>query len=207
MALAPHGPGSPAQPPALTPRTLDAAGGLRLRPFTEADEAAVARAMSDPDILRWAAGLAVNAAPPADRARVWLLPRLDGWSTGVAPFAVTDSADDTLLGYLGLRDINRVPDQATAAYWVTPAARGRRVAARALNAAAAWAFAPTGRDGLGLYRLGLDHSLLNQASCGVATAAGFRPEGTSRASFLDPRGHRHDSHLHARLTTDPAPEF
>lgn len=190
-------------------------GELRLRPLHEADEAAVAQAMADPQVLRWAAGLAVNAAPAADRARVWLLPRLTGWSAGVAPFAVVDTGGSdpgpgpgpggTLLGYVGLRDINRVPDQAVAAYWVTPAARGRRIGARALDAVARWAFAPTAADGLGLHRLSLDHSLANEASCRVALAAGFRPEGTARQSFLDPAGERHDSHLHARLASDPTP--
>jgi RimJ/RimL family protein N-acetyltransferase len=186
----------------ITPRTLDA-GDLLLRPFTEADEAEVGEAMTDPEILCWAAGLAVSAAPRAARGRIWLLPRLAGWSTGTAPFAVTDAADGTLLGYVGLRDIHRAPDQAVAAYWVTPAARGRRVAVRALAAATAWAFTPTAADGLGLHRLSLDHSLANEGSCRVATAAGFLLEGTTRESFVDPDGKRHDSHLHARLATDP----
>jgi RimJ/RimL family protein N-acetyltransferase len=243
MASAPRSPRPWASTAPLAPRTLEVDGGLRLRPLHEADEAAVARAMADPQVLRWAAGLAVNAAPAADRARVWLLPRLTGWAAGVAPFAVVDTAcsdagfisgsgsvsgsgfgpgsdsgsdagsgsdpglgpDGTLLGYVGLRDINRVPDQAVAAYWVTPAARGRRIGARALDAVARWAFAPTAADGLGLHRLSLDHSLANEASCRVALAAGFRPEGTARQSFLDPAGERHDSHLHARLASDPTP--
>jgi RimJ/RimL family protein N-acetyltransferase len=185
----------------LAPRTLDA-GDLRLRPFTETDEAAVREAMTDPGILRWAAGVAVSAAPRAARGRIWLLPRLIGWSTGTAPFAVTDAADGTLLGYVGLRDIQRMPGQAVAAYWVTPAARGRRVGARALSAATAWAFTPTAADGLGLHRISLDHALVNEGSCRVATAAGFTPEGIMRESFVAPDGRRHDSHLHARLATD-----
>ena len=187
----------------ITPTTLEA-GDLRLRPFTEADEAAVREAMADPGILSWAAGLAVNEAAPADRGRIWLLPRLTGWSSGVAPFAITDAADGTLLGYLGLRDVHRVPDQAVAAYWTTPAARGRRVAARALDAAAVWAFAPAAEDGLAVHRISLDHSLVNAASCRVAERAGFRAEGVMRGSFVAPDGARHDSHLHARLATDPA---
>ncbi|SEO43439.1 GNAT family N-acetyltransferase [Actinacidiphila rubida] len=182
----------------ITPTTLQA-GDLLLRPFTEADEAAVGVAMNDPAILSWAAGTAVAGAAPADRGRVWLLPRLTGWSSGVAPFAVADAADGTLLGYLGLRDIRRVPDQAVAAYWTTPAGRGRGVAARALDAATLWAFSPPAEGGLGLYRISLDHSLANVASCRVAERAGFLVEGTMRGSFLAPDGVRHDSHLHARV--------
>ncbi|WP_329134598.1 GNAT family N-acetyltransferase [Streptomyces sp. NBC_01476] len=205
MASAPRALGFPAQTSALRPLTLDVDGDLHLRPLRESDKAAVTEAMTDPGILRWAAGLGVNAAPPDERARIWLLPRVSGWSIGTAPFGITDLAGGDLLGYVSLRDVNRTPGQAVAAYWVTPAARGRRVAARALNAVAAWAFAPTAQGGLGLHRISLDHSLTNEASCHVATAAGFRTEGTTRESFLDPEGIRHDSHVHGRLATDPRP--
>ncbi|MFF7192150.1 GNAT family N-acetyltransferase [Streptomyces sp. NPDC008079] len=185
----------------LTPHELTA-GDLRLRPFAESDEPAVARAMQDPEILRWAGGLAVNAAPVADRAAIWLAPRLVSWQNGSAALAVTDAASDDLLGYVTIRDVHRVPGQAEAAYWVTPAARGRAVAARALHAAAGWAFAVPAAGGLGVYRISLDHSLANPGSCRVAARAGFREEGLMRAFFLDPAGARHDSHLHARLATD-----
>lgn len=182
---------------ALTPVTLTA-GDLLLRPLEAADEAAVGEAMADPGILSWAAGLAVNAAPPDARGRTWLLPRLTAWSSGTAAFAITDAPAGTFLGYVGLRDIHRAPDQAVAAYWVTPAGRGRAVASRALDAAATWAF-----TALGLHRICLDHSLANPASCRTALRAHFLPEGTMRGSFLAPDGSRHDSHLHARLATDP----
>ena len=188
----------------IPPTTLTA-GDLLLRPFTEADEAAVADALTDAGILSWAAGLAVNAAEPADRARLWLVPRLAGWTSGVAPFAVADAADGTLLGYVGVRDIHRAPDQGVAAYWTTPAARGRHVAARSLDAAATWAFSPAAEGGLGLHRISLDHALANPASCRVAARAGFREEGVMRGSFVAPDGSRHDSHLHARLAPDPHP--
>ncbi|MEW2522964.1 GNAT family N-acetyltransferase [Actinacidiphila alni] len=192
---------SPSSPRAIDPRELTA-GDLLLRPFTESDEAAVGRAMEDPGILRWAAGLAVNGAARADRARVWLAPRLLSWQYGSAPFAVTDAASGELLGYVTVRDAHRVPGQAEAAYWVTPAARGRAVAARALDAAARWAFAAPADGGLGVHRISLDHSLANPGSCRVAARAGFPQEGVMRDFFLDPAGERHDSHLHARLATD-----
>ncbi|WP_307795669.1 GNAT family N-acetyltransferase [Actinacidiphila acididurans] len=177
------------------------AGDLVLRPFDEGDEAAVGEAMTDPEVLRWAAGRVVLAAVPGQRGATWLGPRLTGWSSGTAAFAVTDAADGTLLGYVGLRDVHRTPDQAVAAYWVTPAARGRAVAARALRAAADWGF-----SALRLHRISLDHALVNPASCRTAEKAGFRVEGTMRESFIAHDGRRHDSHLHARLATDPVPE-
>ncbi|BBA99084.1 putative acetyltransferase [Actinacidiphila reveromycinica] len=186
----------------LAPTTLRA-HGLLLRPVVAADEPAVARAMADPGVLRWAAGMAVIAAPPRDRAAVWLSARVGAWSAGTAAFAVTDPADDVMIGYLGLRDVHRTPDQAVAGYWVTPSARGRQVTARALDAASAWAFEPPHAGGLGLHRIHLDHVLHNVGSCRAALRAGFAEEGVMRDSFIEPDGTRHDCHLHARLATDP----
>jgi RimJ/RimL family protein N-acetyltransferase len=177
--------------------TIDA-GDLRLRPFEPTDEPAVARAMLDLGILRWAAGASVVTAPEAARARVWLEQRLGGWTHGNAILAVTAAADGTLLGSVSLRDVNRIPDQATLAYWVSPEFRGRGIAPRALDAVARWAFGT-----IRLHRLSLNHVTVNAASCRVAGKAGFRLEGTMREEFVEPGGTRHDSHLHARLATDP----
>jgi RimJ/RimL family protein N-acetyltransferase len=184
------------------PTTLHA-NGLVLRPVTAADEPAVARAMADPGVLRWAAGMAVQETPPKDRATVWLSARVSAWSTGTAAFAVTDPADGVMIGYLGLRDVHRTPDQAVAGYWVTPSARGRAITARALDAAATWAFTPVDAGGLGLHRIVLDHVLDNAGSCRAALRAGFPQEGVARESFVERDGTRHDCHLHARLATDP----
>jgi hypothetical protein len=45
------------------------------------------------------------------------------------------------------------------------------------------------------------------ASCRTALRAGFLEEGTMRESFIGLDDTRHDSHLHARLATDPRPTF
>jgi RimJ/RimL family protein N-acetyltransferase len=184
--------------PALQPRRIEL-GDVVLRPFVTSDEAAVAEALRDPGILRWTAGTAVIRAPAEQRARRWLEPRIDGWSRGSAIFAIADAATDQVLGNVSLRDVHRIPDQAVAAYWVSPLARGRRLGARALDAAATWGFA---NDGLGLHRISLDHSLVNEGSCHVALRAGFQLEGVMRDFYVEPTGKRHDSHLHARLATD-----
>ena len=189
--------------PPLQPHRIEL-DDVVLRPFVLSDESAVAEALRDPDILRWTAGTAVIRTRADQRARRWLEPRIDGWTRGNAVFAVADASTDQVLANVSVRDVNRVPDQAVVAYWVSPAARGRRLAARALDAAARWAFAP---DGLRLHRLWLDHSLVNEGSCRVATLAGFRLEGTMRDYFVEPTGQRHDSHLHARLATDPSPQL
>ncbi|WP_112246036.1 GNAT family N-acetyltransferase [Kribbella monticola] len=187
--------------PALQPRRLTV-DELVLRPFTADDEPAVSAALEDPGILRWTAGTAVLRTPVQQRAAKWLEHRIDGWARGNAVFAVADAATDQVLGSVTLRDVHRVPDQAVCAYWVGPAARGRRIAGRALDAAARWAFTPAAEGGLGLHRLSLDHALVNEGSCKVATHAGFRLEGTMRDYYVELDGRRHDSHLHARLATD-----
>jgi RimJ/RimL family protein N-acetyltransferase len=187
---------------ALQPRRIDL-GDVVLRPFVESDEDAVALALQDPGILRWTAGTAVISTPADKRARKWLEPRIDGWARGNAVFAIADSDTDQVIGNVALRDVHRVPDQAVAAYWVGPAARGRGLGARALDAAARWGFAA---DGLGLHRISLDHSLINEGSCRVALRAGFQLEGVMRDYYVEPTGQRHDSHLHARLATDAVPQ-
>ncbi|WP_427895951.1 GNAT family N-acetyltransferase [Kribbella sp. GL6] len=187
---------------ALQPHRIEL-GDVVLRPFVGSDEAAVAKALEDPGILRWTAGTAVISSPAALRGRRWLEPRIDGWAHGNAVFAIAEGDTDRVIGSVTLRDVHRVPDQAVAAYWVSPVARGRRLGARALDAAARWGFAA---DGLRLHRISLDHSLVNEGSCHVALRAGFRLEGVMREYYVEPTGQRHDSHLHARLATDAVPQ-
>ncbi|GAA1599593.1 hypothetical protein GCM10009789_62110 [Kribbella sancticallisti] len=186
---------------ALTPARIEV-DELVLRPLTVADEPAVAQALTDPDVLRWTAGTAVLRTPSEKRALKWLETRIDGWSRNNAVFAIAEATTDVLLGSVSVRDVYRVPDQAVVAYWVSPVARGRGIAARALDAAARWSFQPRAEGGLGLHRLSLDHALVNVGSCRVATRAGFLLEGTMREYYVELDGRRHDSHLHARLATD-----
>lgn len=77
-----------------------------------------------------------------------------------------------------------------------PAARGARVASRAVRALSAWAL-----DDIGFHRLELDHSTRNEASCRVALASGYAWEGTKRSAALHDDG-RHDMHLHALVRDD-----
>lgn len=183
------------------------AGRLYLRPTEPGDEAAVAAALRDPGIALWNTGISIARAPEAERAALWLRVREQGWASGAAAhFTVADATTGALLGTVGIRDINRLPEQAVAGYWTAPDARGQGVAPQALDVVARWAFAPQRAGGLGLHRIILDHALVNTGSCRVAEKAGFRLEGTMRGSFLAHDGSRHDSHLHARLATDGSSE-
>jgi RimJ/RimL family protein N-acetyltransferase len=51
---------------------------------------------------------------------------------------------------------------------------------------------------IGFYRLELDHSTRNEASCGVAAQCGYLLEGTKRSAALHDDG-RHDMHLHLHV--------
>jgi RimJ/RimL family protein N-acetyltransferase len=179
------------------------AGHLYLRPLQATDEQAVAVALRDAEIMRWNTGVAILHAPEIARAALWLRVREDGWISGhAAHFAALDATTGALLGTVGIRDINHLPQQAIASYWTMPQARGQGVAPQALDVVCRWAFAAAEAGGLGLHRIWLDHALVNPGSCRVAEKAGFRLEGTMRESFLLYTGERLDSHLHARLATD-----
>jgi RimJ/RimL family protein N-acetyltransferase len=168
--------------------TVPLAEGAKLRPWSDADAPALQAAYADPAIQRWH----VRELDSLSEARemiagwrgAWVQERRLEWA--VAGF------DGTLLGRLGLKDLDLFDGVAEVAYWTVPAARGRGLAARAVEAASCWAF------GLGFWRLQLAHSTRNPASCRVAEKAGFAPEGTRYGSARHADGH-HDMHTHARL--------
>ncbi|MFC8797978.1 GNAT family N-acetyltransferase [Promicromonospora sp. NPDC057138] len=168
--------------------TLSLGGGAVLRPWADADAPALRAAYADPAIQRWH----VRALDSLDEAREMIVDWRAAWAEERRlEWAVAD-ADGTLLGRLGLKSLALFDGVATIAYWTVPAARGRGLAPRAVDAATRWAF------GRGFRRLELEHSTLNAASCRVAEKAGFAPEGTRFGSALHADGH-HDMHTHARL--------
>lgn len=163
---------------------------LTLRPWRRSDAPALVEAYRDPAIRQWHARTMTE-----DEAVRWVLTYNERWTaeTG-AEWAVV--ADDVLLGRMALRKLDLVEGLGLAAYWVVPAARGRRVATRALLAMTEWMFTD-----LGGHRIELEHAAANVASCRVAEKAGYRAEGTKRRSTRHPDGW-HDMHLHARLRDD-----
>ncbi|WP_320067226.1 GNAT family N-acetyltransferase [Micromonospora sp. RTGN7] len=183
--------------PAVPPGTLAAlaqpelaADGVLLRPWQPSDRPAVVSAYADPAIQRWH-----DRSMTDDEARDWIAGWPDRWraETG-AGWAVLDAGE--VVGQVSLRRLALADGLAEVSYWVLPAARGRRVAPRALSAVTAWLF-----GALGLHRVELTHSTANVASCRVALRAGFAAEGTKRGEGLHADGW-HDMHLHARLATD-----
>ena len=127
-----------------------------------------------------------------DEALAWI----DAWATrwrqeSDCGWAVTGQGG--VLGQISLRGVRLDAGTAGISYWVLPQARGRRVAQRAVAAVTAWSF-----EVLGLHRIEISHSTLNQASCRVAEHAGYRAEGVKRSEALHADGW-HDMHSHARI--------
>lgn len=165
---------------------------LVLRPWRRSDAAAVAEAYRDPQIRRWHV-----RSMTEPEAQAWVLSWAERWAaeTG-AGWAVVDGGK--VVARIGLRGLDLAEGHGEAAYWVTPAARGRGIAARALTVVTDWMFTE-----VGLHRIELEHSTANPASCRVALNAGFPAEGTKRAAVRHADGW-HDMHLHARLNPRPA---
>ncbi|MFP8908379.1 GNAT family N-acetyltransferase [Streptomyces atacamensis] len=169
--------------------------GLHLRPWEPSDAPAVLEAFAEPVMERQADAPVTSTA----EAGQWIRRRQDQWCQEEAySFTVTDHTD-TALGGVAVSDINPQHGTGWISYWTTAAARGKGVAVHGCQALAGWCFAD-----LGLFRLELTHRTDNPASCRVALAAGFLPEGVQRQK-LAYGGARYDVELHARLATDPHP--
>jgi RimJ/RimL family protein N-acetyltransferase len=170
--------------------TLTAGSGVLLRPWSSGDAQAVMDAYQDAAIQCWH----VQRADSLAEAREWIAGWQSGWvaETG-AHWAVVEAESGILLGRAGLKHLNFASGTADVAYWTVPAARGKGVCPRAVDAMASWAF-----EVARFHRLDLEHAMGNTASCRVAEKTGFAVEGVRRSAWLLADG-RHDVHAHARL--------
>ncbi len=167
-----------------------------VRPWHLSDVPAVTAAYAEPTIQRWHVRSLTQ-----DEARAWIESWPGRWSQDSGGGWAIANASSGLLGQISLRRLNLPDGIGEVSYWVVPAARGRRVATRALCALSGWLI-----DAAGLHRLELSHSTANLASCRVAGNAGYLLEGTKRREALHADGW-HDMHLHARLAGDPVQAF
>ncbi|MEU7378918.1 MULTISPECIES: GNAT family protein [unclassified Streptomyces] len=175
--------------------------GLRLRAWREDDVPAVLKGLNDPESLRWSS----MQAGPMDEAGAldYVATRAEHWRQGRhAPYCVTDAVTAEVLGSVELHKIEPRMGHAGVGYWLLPEARGRGTVTRAVELCVRWGF-----EQLGLHRIDLGHAVGNTASCRVADRCGFAYEGVLRG-FLPAAGEPgtyYDTHLHARLATDPYP--
>ena len=170
--------------------TLAAGRGVLLRPWSLGDAQAVMDAYQDEAIQRWH----VRRADSLAETREWIAGWQGEWAAETsAQWAVVEAGSDALLGRAALKHLEFADGTAEVAYWTVPAARGRGVCPRAVDAMASWAF-----EVAGFHRLDLEHATANAASCRVAEKTGFAVEGVRRSAWLLADG-RHDVHAHARL--------
>jgi RimJ/RimL family protein N-acetyltransferase len=175
--------------------------GLRLRMWREEDAAEALRGLNDPQVQFGNAGLA-DVVDPAG-VLTYIRSRAEGWEKGTqASYCVTDAESGTVLGHIGLHQIELRMRHAGIGYWLLPEARGRGIATRAVELCTRWGF-----EKLGLHRINLAHALSNDASCRVAERCGYLYEGVLRGYLPAKGGGYHDMHAHARLATDRAPRW
>ncbi|MEU9923449.1 GNAT family N-acetyltransferase [Streptomyces griseoluteus] len=169
---------------------IPAGAGLRLRPWRAEDASAVHAAFQDPTLNQWHA----RSCDSPEEAAGWIEDWHAQWTRECdAQWAVVRADTGELCGRAALREIRLRDGVAEVAYWTVASARGQGVARHATEALVRWSF-----DEIGFNRLELMHATANEASCRVATKAGFAVEGTRRRALLHPDGW-HDMHLHARL--------
>lgn len=168
---------------------------LFLRPWRQSDAGALMAAyLGSPDLERQ---LDARAGTPEGAVRVV---RDDlGWDPRTACNLALE-VDGAVVGSVGISNINERHGTAWTYYWLAAPSRGRGLAARAVASLGNRALAD-----LMLHRLELGHRTNNPASCRVASAAGFKPEGIQRAK-LRYGTERFDVETHARLATDPPPD-
>ena len=143
-------------------------GVVVLRGFEPGDVAALVECCQDPEIPRWTL---VPSPYTEDDARSFIERGPAALASGRrAAFAIVDARGGELLGAAALTAIDWTHSAADVGYWVAAPARGRGVAARAVELLAGWAFGTLGLDRLEL-RIHVD----NHASQAVAARAGFAP--------------------------------
>jgi len=153
-----------------------------LRPWRDADLAALVAACQDPEIARWTS---VPSPYGETDARQYLLRRFDVLRDGTAaPFAIVDAVDDRRLhGSISLMAISWPHRRAEVGYWLARPARSRGHATRAVRLICSW-----GLEALGLERVELLAATGNGASQRVAERAGFTREATLRSYRLGRAG-------------------
>ncbi|GHK05625.1 acetyltransferase [Streptomyces sp. Y2F8-2] len=173
------------------------AGNVELRPWRQDDAQTLVDASLDPDIQQWnRPGRDVSQ----EDARAQIARWHERWTSEQAAIWAIARLGERAMGLIGWGDIDLKGGSAEILYWLLPAGRGGGVMVDATVRLSRWAM-----DDLGLHRLRLTHSVANQASCRVATRAGFTLEGTMRSALLHADGW-HDEHLHARIRGDEWPD-
>jgi RimJ/RimL family protein N-acetyltransferase len=169
-------------------------GVVSLRRWSRNDVPAIVEALRDPEIPRWTM---IPTPYGPDDARAFLRGLEQRTTLGTElGFAVVPAARDTLLGSIGLAEIDHVNLTGEIGYWIAKGARGHGHAVRAVRVLSRWAL-----EDLRLERLEIHTHVDNPSSQRVAEKAGFTREGVMR-SYRDQRGTRVDLVMWSLLPGD-----
>jgi RimJ/RimL family protein N-acetyltransferase len=149
----------------------------------------------DPDVQRFTY---VPSPWPERYERTWLDGYVQAPEGARAAFAVVDETTGEFVGFAALVTIDQEGREAEAGYIVSPQARGRGVAARALRLLTDWAL-----NELALERVELRITPENLGSIRVAERCGYVREGVLRSVHFK-QGERSDLVVYSRLPTDAA---
>jgi RimJ/RimL family protein N-acetyltransferase len=135
-----------------------------------------------------------------EQCRTFILQSQRAWQKGEQyNFAISSVQDGTLLGSVGINQINRAHNVANLGYWIRTFKTGQGFAASGIQLAARFGL----RD-LGLSRLEIIVPLGNVASQKTALRAGAREEGTLRKKILL-SGTPHDAIIYSLVLEDLIP--
>jgi RimJ/RimL family protein N-acetyltransferase len=163
--------------PVEVPRLTD--GVVLLRGYRPEDAEPMTRALRDWDTVKW-----LTSMPwpyPHEESIAWIEEVAPGkWAAGTAYwFAVSDAAQGTYIGDVGLRTQDASTRTWEIGYLLVPWARGRGAMTRAIGLILDWGF-----EHLPCDRVDWGAAVGNDASLRVAEANGFRLEGTRRQGML-----------------------
>jgi len=156
---------------------------VRLRPFADSDINKIVEACSDARTSHWLAMLPAPYTEVAAREYLHSRPVNESLARGVT-WCIADLESDSLLGCIGLMDLDMDRASGEVGYWTHPDARGRGIMTEAAALAVAHALDAIAGGGLGLRRLELLAAAGNTASIEVARRAGFVQVGRERQAEL-----------------------
>jgi RimJ/RimL family protein N-acetyltransferase len=162
------------------PSLQDRRRGVRLRLWRDdpADVAALVVAWHDPLVV---AHSPVPRDTSPEAARRWIAGDAERRARGLALDLVIAPVDgDDVWGEVGLRGFDGATGRAEVGWWLAAEARGRGLAAAALDLLATWALSPP----LGLRQVWARAGTINQASAHAAAAAGFHRLGAAGAADI-----------------------
>ncbi|MDN5761762.1 MAG: GNAT family N-acetyltransferase [Microlunatus sp.] len=177
--------------PDAVPILLDPVAKVTLRAHSGADVSAIIEQCRDPEMRRWVPLPEPPGGYAEPEAREFLARIRMGWQQGESyawAIEVGASRSGPAVAFAGGIDLRRLEAQvAEVGFGLHPAARGRQVMTSALRLVRDY-----GLDTLGYRAIRWRALVGNWASRRVAAAAGFRFDGTVRAS-LDHHGEARDS--------------